>query len=112
MEVEDTHTYYVGSQSVLVHNDCKGKGQTGKESTNKKDAKNPKGENENKNITKVDDKYLKKKKVDAHQVKKDYLDDKAPIAQYDLYIDKSSGRLFIFRKGGKGIGIPTDIFIK
>jgi len=48
---------------------------------------------------------------DAHQLKKDYLGEKAPIAQYDIYVDKADGRLWIFKKGGQGSGIPTSDFI-
>lgn len=31
---------------------------------------------------------------------------------YDIYVNKDSGELFIFKKGGKGVGIPTGEFIK
>ncbi|WP_237087035.1 polymorphic toxin type 33 domain-containing protein [Paenibacillus ihbetae] len=37
---------------------------------------------------------------------------KLPIAEYDLYIDKGTGQVFIYRKKGKGEPIPTGIFIK
>ncbi len=64
------------------------------------------------NFNKADDRYLKSKGIDAHQLKKDYLGEKAQIAQYDIYINKSDGRLWIFRKGGQGTGIETSEFIK
>jgi len=64
------------------------------------------------NPNKVADKYLKKQGIDAHQLKKDYLGEKAPISQYDIYVDKADGRLWIFRKGGQGSGIPTSDYIK
>ena len=64
------------------------------------------------NFNKVKDSYLKKKGIDAHELKKDFLGKKAPIAQYDIYVNKDTGELFIFMKGGKGEGIPTGEFIK
>ncbi|MCW2481074.1 VENN motif pre-toxin domain-containing protein [Candidatus Symbiopectobacterium sp. NZEC135] len=59
----------------------------------------------------ADDKFLKNNGVDAHQIKKDFLGAKAEIKLYDIYVDKDSGQLWIFRKGGKGEGIPTGEFI-
>ena len=64
------------------------------------------------NYNKVKDNYLKRKGIDAHELKKDFLGRKAPIAEYDIYVNKDTGELFIFKKGGKGIGIPTGEFIK
>lgn len=64
------------------------------------------------NYNKVKDNYLKKNGIDAHELKKDFLGRKAPIAEYDIYVNKDTGELFIFKKGGKGIGIPTGEFIK
>ncbi|POD89036.1 hypothetical protein BV925_23395 [Pectobacterium odoriferum] len=63
------------------------------------------------NIKVADDKYLKNNGVDAHQIKKDFLGSKAEIKLYDIYVDKDSGQLWIFIKGGKGEGIPTGEFI-
>ncbi|WRP07407.1 polymorphic toxin type 33 domain-containing protein [Rossellomorea aquimaris] len=37
---------------------------------------------------------------------------KAKISQYDLYIDKDTKRVWIYKKGGKGTPIPTEEFIK
>ncbi len=64
------------------------------------------------NFDKVKDNYLKRKGIDAHELKKDFLGKKAPIAQYDIYVNKDTGELFIFKKRGKGEGIPTGEFIK
>ena len=64
------------------------------------------------NYDKVKDNYLKRKGIDAHELKKDFLGRKAPIAQYDIYVNKNTGELFIFKKGRKGGGIPTGEFIK
>ncbi|MDQ0191622.1 RHS repeat-associated core domain-containing protein, partial [Alicyclobacillus cycloheptanicus] len=63
------------------------------------------------NLEKVDDKYLKKKGIDAHQLKKDVLGKKAPISHHDIYKDKNTGELHILRKGGKGTPIPTGEYI-
>ncbi|EOZ3175781.1 polymorphic toxin type 33 domain-containing protein, partial [Yersinia enterocolitica] len=63
------------------------------------------------NIKVADDKFLKNNGVDAHQIKKDFLGAKAEIKLYDIYVDKGNGQLWIFRKGGKGEGIPTGEFI-
>lgn len=64
------------------------------------------------NPKKVNDSYLKQKGIDAHSVKNDYLGKKAPISRYDLYVDKVTGRIWIYLKGGKGVPIRTDIYIK
>ncbi|EOC1339941.1 hypothetical protein ACI09V_003548 [Cronobacter dublinensis] len=63
------------------------------------------------NIKVADDKFLKNNGVDAHRIKKDFLGAKAEIKLYDIYVDKNSGQLWIFRKGGKGEGIPTGEYI-
>ena len=63
-------------------------------------------------IDKVDDKYLKKLGIDAHELKKEVLGKKAKIAQYDIYVDKKTKELFVYLKGGKGDGIATGEFIK
>lgn len=68
--------------------------------------------NNSKNITKVDEKYLSKNGIDAHNLKYEVLGKKASISQYDIYVEKSTGELIIFKKGGKGEGIPTGEFIK
>lgn len=77
-EVEDFHTYYVGESSVLVHN----KGC---------------------DLQKIDNSYLKKLKIDAHDVKREYLSKKAKIALYDLAVDKKTGIIYIIDKAGKVI---------
>ena len=64
-----------------------------------------------KNINKVSDAYLKKKGINAHQVKSDVVG-KKNYAQYDIYLDKDTGELWVFKKGGKGEGIPTGISIR
>lgn len=70
-----------------------------------------KGEEKPKNIKMLDDKYLKGKGIDAHEIKSEFLGGNAEIKKYDLYVDKDSGQIWIFRKGGKGNGIPTGEYI-
>ncbi|KAB1438745.1 hypothetical protein F7O84_10895 [Candidatus Galacturonibacter soehngenii] len=53
---------------------------------------------ENLDLDKVNDKYLKKKGVDAHQLKKDIYGKKAKVAEYDIYVDKNTGELYTQRK--------------
>lgn len=53
------------------------------------------------NIKVADNQFLKNNGVDAHQIKKDFLGAKAEIKLYDIYVDKDSGQLWIFRKMGK-----------
>ena len=62
-------------------------------------------------IEKVGDKYLEDLGIDAHQLKRDWLGKNAPIAEYDIYKNKETGELEIYKKGGKGDGIPTGEFI-
>ncbi|EPK6165109.1 polymorphic toxin type 33 domain-containing protein [Providencia stuartii] len=69
------------------------------------------GEEKPKNSKMLDDKYLKDKGVDAHEIKSEFLGSNAEIKKYDLYVDKDSGQVWIFRKGGKGSGIPTGEYI-
>ncbi|MGM7892214.1 polymorphic toxin type 33 domain-containing protein [Yersinia enterocolitica] len=63
------------------------------------------------NIKMADDKYLKNNGVDAHALKADFLGD-GKNSNYDIYVDRNSGQLWIFKKGGKGEGIPTGEYIK
>ncbi len=63
------------------------------------------------NIKKVKDNYLKRNGIDAHKLKTEVLGNKG-ISKYDLYVDKDSGMLWIYRKGGVGDPIPTYEYIK
>ncbi|WP_392562465.1 RHS repeat-associated core domain-containing protein [Orbus sturtevantii] len=63
------------------------------------------------NIKMADDRFLKKKGFDAHEIKKDFFG-KGSNSKYDIYIDKNNGELILFRKGGLGDGIRTGQFIK
>lgn len=50
------------------------------------------------NLEKVDDNYLEKKDIDAHQLKKDIYGKKSKVAEYDIYVDKNTGELYTQRK--------------
>jgi len=76
-EVEDFHTYYVGENSILVHN----KGCS---------------------LNTLSESYIKKTlKLNAHAIKYEYLDERAKVALYDLAVDKSTGIIYIVTKAGK-----------
>ncbi|WP_232832677.1 polymorphic toxin type 33 domain-containing protein [Photorhabdus sp. CRCIA-P01] len=77
------------------------------------DNQNKNGQSENKpsNIKMADDKYLKNNGIDAHELKSDVVG-KKNISKYDIYVNKETGELWVFRKGGTGEGIPTGEFIK
>ena len=64
------------------------------------------------NFDKVNDRYLKKNGIDAHRLKEEVLGGKTRIAEYDIYKNKDTGELYIFKKGGKGAGIPTELYLK
>ncbi len=68
-EVEDFHTYFVGENSILVHN--KGCG-----------------------LNRISTSYLKKLKLDAHSIKYEYLGKRAKISMYDLAVDKKTGIIY------------------
>jgi len=63
------------------------------------------------NYVKANDKYLKKNGKDPHSIKRDAVG-KKNMSRADIYVDKKTGELFVFRKGGHGAGIPTGEFIK
>lgn len=62
-------------------------------------------------LKKIDDKYLKKQGIDAHELKSDFVGNKN-ISKYDLYVETETGEIFIYRKGAKGQGIATGDYIK
>ncbi|AJZ90065.1 polymorphic toxin type 33 domain-containing protein [Cedecea neteri] len=59
----------------------------------------------------ADDKNLKNNDVDAHALKGDFLGD-GKNTNYDIYVERDSGQLWIFKKDGKWDGIPTGEYIK
>ena len=85
-EVEGWHTYFVGASHILVHNKC--------------------------NWTSLSDSYLKRKGLDAHAIKYEYLGKKANIKLYDLYYDKNTGVVSIFLKSTRKLVEVTTYFIK
>lgn len=64
------------------------------------------------NKEKVNDNYLKNKGFDGHKVKEETRGTTKDGSKYDIYVDKDTGQLWVFRKGGKGEGIPTGEYIK
>ena len=79
-EVEDFHTYHVGSASVLVHNRCEGRPISPK---------------------KVTDNYIKSNKIDAHAFKAAN-GGKPKVASWDIYQDTASkGQLWLGDKTQK-----------
>ena len=63
-------------------------------------------------IEKVSDRQLDKLGIDAHELKKDFLGKKAKISEYDIYKNKDTGELELYKKGGKGEGIRTGEYFK
>jgi hypothetical protein len=65
-----------------------------------------------KDCDKVDDKYLKKQGIDAYELKEGELSSNANKAQYDIYVNKVTKELYVFKKGGQGVGSPTGVYLK
>jgi filamentous hemagglutinin len=62
-------------------------------------------------INKVNDPFLKENGLDAHQIKKEALATNKNLSKYDIYKDNDTGQLWVYRKGGKGEGIPTGEYL-
>ena len=64
-------------------------------------------------IKKIGDDLLKKKGIDAHDVKREFLGDGANISRFDLYKNPDGEILIVRKKGHKIIGEPiyTGYFI-
>ena len=57
--------------------------------------------------------YLRQKiGQDPHQIKKDYLGQKADISKYDLYQNKDTGQIFIVEQSTRKIVTDTCYFLK
>lgn len=69
------------------------------------------GEQKPKDLKQVSEPFLKKNNIDAYNIKNEFLG-RGNNANYDFFVDKKSGQLWIFKKGGKGPGIPTGEFLK
>ncbi|MGM7636585.1 RHS repeat-associated core domain-containing protein [Bacillus sp. Hm123] len=110
---------YTGGRYVVRYVQKKGvkyaakkyKGKIKKNYKNKSALKKKQKKKKKKSIQMVKDNYLKRKGIDAHSLKNEYVGRKN-IAHYDIYVDKNTGRLLIYRKGGKGEPITTHLRIK
>ncbi|WP_165011072.1 polymorphic toxin type 33 domain-containing protein [Neisseria yangbaofengii] len=71
----------------------------------------PDDDDDKQNIQKINDGYLKRKGLDAHRIKEEFMG-RGNNSRYDLYVDKNTGEVIIFRKGGLGNGTRTGYFIK
>lgn len=60
-----------------------------------------------KNTKVMNDKALKKAVGDVHAFKKEYIEDGTPVSRFDVHVDKSTGRLWLFEKQGAKRKIPT-----
>jgi RHS repeat-associated protein len=69
-------------------------------------------EDKKSDFEKINDNYLKRKGIDSHELKREYLGKKAKISRYDLYKNKNTGQVHILKKGGKGSSIETYINIR
>jgi len=64
------------------------------------------------NFVKLSDNYLTNTlKLDPEEIKADIVG-KNNISKYDLYENKNTGGVYVFKKGGSGEGQPTGIKIK
>ena len=89
VSTSDAQKEYIAS-TIKMEKSGKDKKQNGDDTT--------KEETKQKDLDKVDDSYLKKKGIDAHQLKKDVYGKKAKIAEYDIYVNKKTGELYTQRK--------------
>ncbi|MDP3684399.1 MAG: RHS repeat-associated core domain-containing protein, partial [Ignavibacteria bacterium] len=62
-------------------------------------------------VKKINDSFLKKNGLDAHEIKYEYLGKGAKVSNFDLY-KVPSGQIIILEKGGTGGPIWTDYNIK
>ena len=89
VSIGDAQKEYIASTMKMAKSD-KDKKQNGDDTT--------KEETEQKDLDKVNDSYLKKKGIDAHQLKKDVYGKKTKVAEYDIYVNKKTGELYTQRK--------------
>jgi RHS repeat-associated protein len=89
LTVSGPHTYYVmaGSVPVLVHNEGGDDPDLG-------------------GLKKLSDSQAKKMLGDVHEFKQDVVGRGAKISSYDVYIEKSTGNLYLMDKSGRSV-IPT-----
>ena len=91
LEVEDFHTYYVGEQSVCVHN--KNCGPISPE--------------------KIRDSYIKNNNIDAHALKREILGNKSKnIAKFDIFKDKAANNRIWLGNKAQTIWYDTDYYLE
>lgn len=61
---------------------------------------------------KVSDQELAENGIDAHGLKYEYLGKGTQVAHFDLFVDKITNELWIFKKGLVGDGMPTGIILE
>ena len=69
------------------------------------------GSNSGGNFDMVKDNYLKQRGFDAHKIKKEIIGDSASASEYDIFVDKNTRELYVFRKGGIGQGEATGYIL-
>ena len=76
----------------------------------------PPDDDQSRNWRRVKEKYLERQLAlqgtDPHQIKYDYLGEKCPVKNYDIYVDINTGQLGIFHKATGRLAAITDFFIK
>ena len=88
-EVEDYHTYFVGHDGVLVHNDCR--------------PKSPQ---------KISESYIAQNNIDAHAFKRHAGVSRKKLSLFDIYKDKAdNGRLWVGSKDYRK-WFPTKYYFK
>ena len=65
-----------------------------------------------KDTVKMSDKELKKIVGDVHDFKADYVPNGTPVAHFNVYKDKDTGRLWLFENQGAKLKIPTYEVVK
>lgn len=63
-------------------------------------------------LTKISDSLIKKSKLDAHAIKREFLGKNAQIARYDLFYDKATKLVYILEKATKKIVEVTHYKVK
>jgi RHS repeat-associated protein len=95
LTVSDNHTYYVGEDSILSHNADK---------CNIGEILVKQGK-----LKKLNDKYLKKEGIDAHDAKELITGSNKRNARFDMVVEKNSKKVFLKSKDGKLIESPYSI---
>ena len=92
LQVQDYHTYYVGSPGALVHNSCK----TRPESPDK-----------------VSNSYINNNNIDAHRFKNKAAGiPQSQISRYDIYRDKANGGILWVGNKAQTVWKATKYYFK